>query len=165
MPVVLALWLLTLFLVPDSDPRSNLTVEQHHNPTTLPPRVGPTNDPQPREPSRLEQGTQLPQQEIQHHRNQNERLGVQMQAQTSALDGRRMPQGGAETNVIENHSRLQTPLPHRQELPFAFSDSPLPSLPGDIFTDASRFDEGLRDMDSRTDFYDNLNYVLSGSYE
>lgn len=72
---------------------------------------------------------------------------------------------GGDANVIENNGRIQSPLQQRQELPFAFNDSPLPSLPGDIFADQARFDDSLRDMENRTDFYDNLSFVLSGSYE
>jgi hypothetical protein len=151
--------------VPHSDSNSNSWGDQHRNPATVPTRGRSANNLQPQQTRRQVHDTQQLQQEAQQQQNQAQQLGAQARAQSSALNGQQTPQGGAETIIIENHSRLQTPSQQRQDLPFSFNHSPLPSLPGDIFSDALRFDDSLRDMNNRNDFYDNLNYVLSGSYE
>lgn len=71
-------------------------------------------------------------------------------------------------NHNHNYSRLPTPSQPRQDM-YSFIQSPFPGLSSDLFgetavSDALQFDEGWRDLGSRTDFYENLNSVLSGSY-
>lgn len=153
---------LTLPPVLGNDMSSNPVTESPRNQPNAVPRGSSINDPQ---GTNFDQGAQPRQQETLHRRNQTQRIGVQTQMQSSSTNGQQMNFHGGDANILENNGRIQSPFQQRQEPPFAFNDSPLPSLPGDIFADQARFDDSLRDMDNRTDFYDNLSFVLSGSYE
>jgi hypothetical protein len=162
--IMLRLSSLTLFLVHGNDPRPNPFVIPQQNPPNGFQTSRSANDPQ--DTSRIDQGTQPLEQEALPRRNQTQHPGVQSQTQSSAVNGQRMNYDSGDSIVIDNNSRLQSPFQHGQEMPFSFNDSPLPPLPDDVFADPSRFDDDrLRDMGHRTDFYDNLNFVLSGSYE
>lgn len=151
--------------MPHNNSNSKALADQHRDLTAEPAIGRSINKLQPQAVSHQDHDTQSLEQEPPQHHDRSQQLDVQARVQSSALNGQQPSQGGVESIIIENHSRLQTPSQQRQDLPFAFNHSPLPSLSGDIFSDTLRFDDGLRDMNNRNDFYDNLNYVLSGSYE
>ena len=147
-------------LLAHKDLPSTHAAERHRNPADGAPRGRSAYDVPSQGISNLVKDMQPPQWEAQQQRNQLQSSGAQV-----AIGGQQSAQDGGELFANGNHARLQIPSQQRQELPFSFNNSPLPSLPGDIFADASRFDDGLGDMDNRTEFYENLSYVLSGSYE